>query len=441
MSTAKFALQSWYDLGTLIPLVRASSFGRSFLDLWILLALFGVASLVAIAIDRPTRSVRSVAELLATASGLIAAGAVLEIPGIAGHAAQTSPAALALGLDWVHLVSGSLWIGGLAGLLVLWFSTPPGRRRATPRARRAPLLEGGVRLGDGAARVGRRRLVPAPPNIREPVEHGATARRSSSRRRCSLSRCCLRRRQPAGDPTAPRRGGDPARGLAEGAPRAPPKDGWRRRSLLVVFGGGFRGIRADEPAAAAEGARGSLGSVSAHVGPGLGLACRGGVGSVHGSPCGSHRTAPRCRTPSRWRSARGGKPVRGAEVTMRFTMLDMDMQQQVYTLSDASRLERRWASTAAASPRSRPGRTARRPAGPRPAPWPAAPARRGACPEVVLGHGRAAVWLEVDEPLGRQPPQRLRRGVRDTPAPRPGGLAQAAAAGQSPDRMRERTAA
>jgi copper transport protein len=131
VSTAKFALQSWYDLGALIPLVRASSFGRSFLDLWILLALFGVASLVAIAIDRPTRSVRSVAELLATASGLIAAGAVLEIPGIAGHAAQTSPAALALGLDWVHLVSGSLWIGGLAGLLVLWFSTPPGRRRAT----------------------------------------------------------------------------------------------------------------------------------------------------------------------------------------------------------------------------------------------------------------------------------------------------------------------
>ena len=131
VSTAKFALRSWYDLGTLIPLVRDSSFGRSYVDLWILLALFGVAALVAIAIDRPTRSVRSVAELLATASGLIAAGAVLVIPGIAGHAAQTSPAALALGLDWVHLVSGSLWLGGLAGLLVLWFSTPPGRRRAT----------------------------------------------------------------------------------------------------------------------------------------------------------------------------------------------------------------------------------------------------------------------------------------------------------------------
>ncbi len=36
VSTAKFALRSWYDLGTLIPLVRASGFGRSYLDLWIL---------------------------------------------------------------------------------------------------------------------------------------------------------------------------------------------------------------------------------------------------------------------------------------------------------------------------------------------------------------------------------------------------------------------
>jgi copper transport protein len=31
---------------------------------------------------------------------------------------------------------------------------------------------------------------------------------------------------------------------------------------------------------------------------------------------------------------RGAKPVRGADVTMRFTMLDMDMQQQLYTLPE-----------------------------------------------------------------------------------------------------------
>ena len=40
-------------------------------------------------------------------------------------------------LDWIHLVSGSIWLGGLVGLLVLWSSLPaaPGsrvwRRRAT----------------------------------------------------------------------------------------------------------------------------------------------------------------------------------------------------------------------------------------------------------------------------------------------------------------------
>src|SRR5262249_48600539 len=46
----------------------------------------------------------------------------LVVPGAAGHAAQTSPRGLALALDWLHLVSGSIWVGGLVGLLVLWRS-------------------------------------------------------------------------------------------------------------------------------------------------------------------------------------------------------------------------------------------------------------------------------------------------------------------------------
>jgi copper transport protein len=33
---------------------------------------------------------------------------------------------------------------------------------------------------------------------------------------------------------------------------------------------------------------------------------------------------------------RGGRPVRGADVTATFTMLDMEMQQQAYKLSEAS---------------------------------------------------------------------------------------------------------
>jgi copper transport protein len=68
--------------------------------------------------------------LLATLGALLAAGATLVIPGLGGHAAQTSPRGLSVALDWLHLAAGSLWIGGLIGLLVLWRSLPVARRVA-----------------------------------------------------------------------------------------------------------------------------------------------------------------------------------------------------------------------------------------------------------------------------------------------------------------------
>ncbi len=34
--------------------------------------------------------------------------------------------------------------------------------------------------------------------------------------------------------------------------------------------------------------------------------------------------------------SKAGQPLRGAEVTMRFTMLDMDEQQQIYTLPETA---------------------------------------------------------------------------------------------------------
>jgi copper transport protein len=49
---------------------------------------------------------------------------------VSGHAGQTSPRGIAIGLDWLHLVSGSVWVGGLIGLLVLWASLPAARRTA-----------------------------------------------------------------------------------------------------------------------------------------------------------------------------------------------------------------------------------------------------------------------------------------------------------------------
>ena len=57
--------------------------------------LFGLAALVSIKLDRPDREQRSVAELLALTGALLAGAAMLVVPGLAGHAGQTSPAALA----------------------------------------------------------------------------------------------------------------------------------------------------------------------------------------------------------------------------------------------------------------------------------------------------------------------------------------------------------
>jgi len=113
-----------------VPLFRVTAFGRGYLDMEICFALFCAAAWLALWLDRPERPRRSVAELLAISGALLAAAAVLVVPGAAGHAAQTSPRGVSVMLDWVHLVAGSLWLGGLIGLLVLWGSLAAGRRVA-----------------------------------------------------------------------------------------------------------------------------------------------------------------------------------------------------------------------------------------------------------------------------------------------------------------------
>src|SRR5205823_6013227 len=121
--TAKFSLRSETDFGGIVPLFRASAFGRGFIDLELLLALFAIAAAISLWLDRPDRPVRSVAELLASTGALGAAAACLLVPGLAGHAAQTAPRGLAVTADWLHLAAGSVWVGGLVGLLVLYRST------------------------------------------------------------------------------------------------------------------------------------------------------------------------------------------------------------------------------------------------------------------------------------------------------------------------------
>jgi copper transport protein len=130
MATAQFALRSAFDLGALFPLLRASAFGRALVDLEIVFALFVLAGGLALWIDRPERERRSIAEILSVVGAVSAAGAVLLVPGLAGHAAETSPRGAMLLFDWLHLAAGSIWVGGLIGLLVLWGSFPVARRVA-----------------------------------------------------------------------------------------------------------------------------------------------------------------------------------------------------------------------------------------------------------------------------------------------------------------------
>ena len=69
-----------------------------------------------------------------------AAGAVvLALGGVAasGHAGSAEPRVPSILNDWLHLVSGSLWLGGIGLLVVLWWPvvrfTRPGSRVAIAR--------------------------------------------------------------------------------------------------------------------------------------------------------------------------------------------------------------------------------------------------------------------------------------------------------------------
>ena len=122
LATAQFTLRSAFDLGAIIPAARASAFGRDYLELELVLALFGLAAFIALVLDRPERPQRSVVELVALPAALLAGGAALVLPALAGHAGQKSPRGLALPLDVAHLGAASIWLGGLIGLLVFWLS-------------------------------------------------------------------------------------------------------------------------------------------------------------------------------------------------------------------------------------------------------------------------------------------------------------------------------
>jgi len=129
-ATAIDSLKSFADVGALVPLWRVTANGRGWVDVEICFALFVAAAALAIRVDRPRREHRSIAAMLALSGALAGAAATLVLPGAIGHAGQTAPRGLSVAFDWLHLVSGSIWIGGLVGLLVVWASLPAAHRVA-----------------------------------------------------------------------------------------------------------------------------------------------------------------------------------------------------------------------------------------------------------------------------------------------------------------------
>ncbi|HEY7003083.1 MAG TPA: copper resistance protein CopC [Gaiellaceae bacterium] len=327
IATAEFALRPVTDLGALLPLVRDSAFGRGYLDLELCLALFAFAAGVSIWLDRPEREQRSVAEVLALVGTLAAAGAVLVIPGLAGHAAQTTPRGASVLFDWLHLAAGSIWIGGLAGLLVLWRSLPAERRVAglvvcVPRFSNVAFVSVLVLVASG---IGSSVVhLPTLATLWE-TSYGKTLLIKIAILALALTLAAgnLLRSKPRLQASSRR----PELGL--------PAAALLRRLIsgeIVLVAGAVFAAAVLSSLAPPSKALANIGKAAARVGPGP-------VESVvnqNGYRLQFNVAPNRAAVPNRFSVAitRGGKPVEGADVTTSFTMLDMEMGQQAYHLAE-----------------------------------------------------------------------------------------------------------
>jgi copper transport protein len=325
VATADFALRSAWSIGALVPLVRASAFGRGYFDLWIAFALFVAAAAIAIRGDRPELPRRTIAELLALAGAALAGAATLLVPGLAGHAAQTSPRGLSVFLDWLHLAAGSVWIGGLLGLLVLWRSLPVASRIAglvvaVPRFSNTALVAVLALIGSGIGAsllhmptlsslwqtsYGQALLVKIGLLLAAVVLAAANLLRTKPR----LS-------HPEVGPGAARA----LRRLVAG-------------EALLVAGAIFAAAVLSSLAPPSK-ALASVGGASAHVGPGpvaRVVHANGYTFAVQVAP--NQAAVPNGFTV---KITKGGKPVAGAEVVLTFEMLDMEMGNQAYRLQETT---------------------------------------------------------------------------------------------------------
>ncbi len=320
------SLRSFWDVSGIVPLWRLTAFGRGYVDVELCFALFVAAAAVAIWVDRPERGAalgRGSACRSAARSSL--PPAVLVLPGAVGHAGQTSPRGVAVLLDWLHLVSGSLWIGGLTGLLVIWGTLPAAKRVAglavcVPRFSNVAFVSVLVLLGSGVGAsvlhlpvldalwlttYGKLILIKAGILLAAMLLASANLLRTKpglARAEVSEASARLLRRLVSGEVL-----------LVSGA---------------ILAAAVLSSVAPPPPAFAEEG------SALAQVGPGkvASTLVRGGYKlQVLVNP--NQAAAP---DTFGLRLTRGGKPVQGADVTLAFAMLDMQMPTQEYQLAETA---------------------------------------------------------------------------------------------------------
>ncbi len=293
------------------------------------MALFAVAAAIALYVDRPERTTRSVAELLALVGATLAAAATLIIPGAAGHAAQTAPRALALLLDATHLAAGALWLGGLLGLLVVWQSLPSSLRTAglsvvVPRFSNVAFVSVMALLATG---IGASILhLPTIASlwttsygqaiVAKSVLLGAAMLLGAVNLLVTRPRLIAAERDPS---------------LASGA------TGLLRRlvgvEVLIVAAALFAAAILSSLAPPSK-ALAAVGGAAAKVGPGVVTrVVRRGDYTMRFT-----FTPNRAAVPNTFQVAitKNGQPVRNADVTLTFAMLDMEMGNQEYRLEETS---------------------------------------------------------------------------------------------------------
>jgi copper transport protein len=327
IATAQYAFKSVWDVSGVVPLMRTSAFGRAWLDVELVLALFAFAGSIAVFTDRAEHRQRTLAALLSLFGALGAAAALLFVPTLAGHAAQTSPRGLSLPVDWLHLVAGSLWIGGLIGLLVLWVSLGDARRTAglavcIPRFSWVALASVAVLIGSGIGSS----LTHFPTfSSLWQTNYGLAliAKIGLLLVAIALASGNLLRASPRLEAAIH----DPSLGVS--AARLLRRLVAAETALLVgaLFAASILTSLPPPPKALA-----SIGHTSATVGPGE-------VTRVvrHGPYRLVFRISPnKAVVPDSFQVTitKNGKPVRGATVTTTFSMLDMEMPQLSYSLAE-----------------------------------------------------------------------------------------------------------